>query len=229
MEEKPIVAQNDETDKKRQYKRKIEYKFTESRRKNFEEARKKRAENIKQRKLERKQKKENKNNEPEEADMDDYEDDGDEFMVENEEIGDFFIKPVKRKSYMKQVADVKKDDIVYDLRSGDGKIVIAAAKLGAKTIGVEIDPIRILISRIQIKLKGLDNRAKIIQGNFFRTDIRNADFVTLFLLSKTMEKIENKLRKELRKGARVVSYRFVFKNWKPVKVDRENKIYLYMK
>ena len=128
---------------------------------------------------------------------------------------------------MLKLARVKKDDVVYDLGSGDGRIVVSAAKIGAKAVGVELDPLRVLIGRIKIKLTGSENKAKIEHGNFYKANVKNANIITLFLLPKTMEKIENKLRKELRKGARIVSYRFVFKNWKPLKVDEENKIYLY--
>jgi len=130
---------------------------------------------------------------------------------------------------MLQLARVKKDDVVYDLGSGDGRIVISAVKLGSEAVGVEFDPLRVLISKIKIKLSGLEKKAEIKHGNFYKTTVKNADVVTLFLLPKVMEKLENKLRKELRKGARVVSYRFVFKKWKPVKVDKENRIYLYTK
>lgn len=128
---------------------------------------------------------------------------------------------------MLKIAKVNKSDTVYDLGSGDGKIVLSSAEFGAKSIGVEIDPIRVLISRVKIKLAGLTKLVRIVQKNIFEVNVKEADVVTLFLLPKTMEKLENKLRRELRKGARVVSYRYVFKDWKPVKVDEENKIYLY--
>lgn len=128
---------------------------------------------------------------------------------------------------MLKLAKVGRDDVVYDLGSGDGKIVFSAARLGAKSIGIEIDLLRVLVSRIKIKLAKLDELAKIVQEDIFKANVKEADVVTLFLLPKTMEKLESKLRKELRKGARIVSYRFVFKNWKPVKIDKENKIYLY--
>lgn len=128
---------------------------------------------------------------------------------------------------MLKLGKVSRNDIVYDLGSGDGRIVISAAKLGARAIGVELDFLRVLIGRIKIKLARLENKARIDQGDFYKADVKNATVVTLFLLPKTMEKIENKLKKELRKGARVVSYRFVFKDWEPAKIDEENKIYLY--
>ncbi len=141
--------------------------------------------------------------------------------------GEWVPTPQRIVDKMLKIAKVNKNDTVYDLGSGDGKIVLAAAKVGSKSIGVEIDPIRVLISRIKIKLSRLDKLTEVVRKNIFETNIKDADVITLFLLPKTMEKLENKLRKELRKGARVVSYRFVFKNWKPVKIDGENKIYLY--
>lgn len=141
--------------------------------------------------------------------------------------GEWVPTPDKIIDRMLKLAKVSKDDIVYDLGSGDGKIVLKAAKLGAKAIGVEIDPLRVLVSRLKLKLSRLDKNAKIVYGNFFEIDVKNADVVTLFLLPKTMVKIENKLKKELGKGARLVSYRFTFKSWKPVKIDKESKIYLY--
>lgn len=127
---------------------------------------------------------------------------------------------------MLKLAGVNGNDIVYDLGSGDGKIILSAAKLGAKSIGVELDPLRVLMSRIKIKLSGLKN-AKIELGNLYNTNIKTASVVTLFLLPKTMEKLETKLKNELRKGVKVVSYRFAFRRWKPMRTDKENKIYLY--
>lgn len=127
---------------------------------------------------------------------------------------------------MLKIAQANKNDVVYDLGSGDGKIILSAAKLGATAVGIEIDPLRVLLSKIKIKLARLDN-AKVELGDLYKSDARSATIVTLFLLPKTMAKLENKLRKELRKGTKVVSYRFIFKNWKPVKIDETNKIYLY--
>ncbi len=138
--------------------------------------------------------------------------------------GEWVPTPHKIVDRMLKLAKVTKDDVVYDLGSGDGKIVSSVAKLGAEAIGIELDPLRVLISKI--KLVGLSN-AKIELGNLYNANIKDASVVTLFLLPKTMEKIETKLKKELRKGTRIVSYRFTFKNWKPMKVDGKNKIYLY--
>lgn len=128
---------------------------------------------------------------------------------------------------MLKLSKVKKNEVVYDLGSGDGRIAIEAAKIGAKGVGIEIDPLRVFISMLRIKLAGASTNAKIIHGDMMKANIKDADVVVLFLSPKTMEKIETKLRRDLKKGARIVSYRFTFKRWKPVETDRENKIYLY--
>jgi predicted RNA methylase len=140
--------------------------------------------------------------------------------------GEWVPTPQRIVDKMLELARVKKSDIVYDLGAGDGKIVISAAKLGAKSTGIEIDPIRVLMGKAKLRLNRLNN-AEIKLGNLYKVDLKNVTVVTLFLLPKTMQKIERKLRKELKKGSRIVSHKFAFKNWKPVKVDQENKIYLY--
>ncbi len=141
--------------------------------------------------------------------------------------GEWVPTPQKTVDRMLKIAKLKKNEIVYDLGSGDGKIVISAAKLGARAVGIEIDPLRIFMSRIKIALENVGDLAVVRRGDLFKANVKSADVVTLFLLPKTMEKLESKLRKELKKGARIVSYGFSFKKWKPVKTDRKNKIYLY--
>ena len=138
-------------------------------------------------------------------------------------------KIVKR---MLSIADLKEDDILYDLGSGDGRIIVSTALKGSKAVGVEIDPLKVLYSRIFIKLLRLDDRAKIIRGSFFETDLSKASVVTLFLLQETNQKLKSKLKKELKKGARVISYSFTIDGWRPQKTYLNSDsiwgpIYLY--
>ncbi len=128
---------------------------------------------------------------------------------------------------MLRLSGVKKGSSVYDLGSGDGRIVISATRMGAYATGVEIDPLRVWASRIRIGLAGLGKRAKIEHADLRLADLKNADVVTLFLLPDTLYKIENRLKRELRRNSRVVSYQFKFKEWKPVKADKANRVYLY--
>lgn len=123
------------------------------------------------------------------------------------------------------LADVKKDEVFYDLGSGDGRLVIAAALKGAKAYGVEIDPFKVWYSRIWISLLRLNENAKIIQKNLFDIDLSSADVISLFLLQETNNKLQDKLEKELKEGTRIVSVAFDFPKWKPVEIDPRGPVY----
>lgn len=124
-----------------------------------------------------------------------------------------------------RIAEVKPGEIFYDLGSGDGRLVIAAALRGARACGVEIDPLRALYSRFWIWLLRLGKNARIIRSNFFDVDLSGADIVCLYLLQETNEKIQSKLEKELRPGARIVSVAFTFPGWMPEKIDPNGTVY----
>lgn len=124
-----------------------------------------------------------------------------------------------------RMAKVKKGDVFYELGSGDGRLVIAAALRGAKAVGVELSWTRVIYSRFWIFLLRLQKNAKIIHKNFFDINLSDADVVCLFLLQETNEKIQNKLKKELKKGTRVVSVAFTFPNWEPEAIDLNGPIY----
>lgn len=123
------------------------------------------------------------------------------------------------------MAKIKKGDIFYDLGSGDGRVVIAAALRGAKAYGVEIDSFRVWYSRICIFLFGLTGRAKIIQGDIFKIDLSNADVITTYLLQETNDKLFPKLDKELKEGARIISSAFNYPKLKPITINPNGPIY----
>lgn len=100
----------------------------------------------------------------------------------------------------------------YELGSGDGRVVIEAAKMGANAYGIEQSFLRILYSR----LKSVKN-AHYIHGDIFKQDLSKADIVFVFLLPKGVEKLEPKLKKELKKGSLIITQTFHFKTWKPYK------------
>ena len=130
---------------------------------------------------------------------------------------------------MLDLAQVSEDDVVYDLGSGDGRIVIEAAQqYHAQGVGVEADPLRVIWSWIRISLLGLRPQVKIIWGKLFHQDISRATVVALFLWGRTNDKLKYTLQKELKPGTRVVSYVWKFKGWDPVKIDRKDRIYLYI-
>ena len=133
---------------------------------------------------------------------------------------------------MLKLASVTKTDVVYDLGCGDGKIVIAAARLGARGVGVEIDPEQVKAARAAVKAAGVGDRVTIIEGNIFDPAIKISDatVVALFLLQSLNEKLRPRLQSELQPGTRVVSNAFhMGSSWPAEKsVDVANStIYLW--
>jgi ribosomal protein L11 methylase PrmA len=117
---------------------------------------------------------------------------------------------------MLNVAKVTKDDVVYDLGCGDGRIVIAAAqKFGARGVGIDIDPQRIEEANANAKKAGVTDRVKFMQADLFTTDISQASVVTLYLLPSLNVKLRPKLMKELKPGTRIVSHAFDMGDWQP--------------
>jgi len=131
---------------------------------------------------------------------------------------------------MLRVAAIRPGERVVDLGSGDGKIVLAAARAGAEAFGVERQPLLVLISRLRAGLKGLSARARFRTGNLFHADLRTADVVFCYLLPKAMARLHEKLERELKPGARVVASAFAIRAWEPAIVDRDGEtapIFLY--
>ena len=130
---------------------------------------------------------------------------------------------------MLEIAEVNSEDILYDLGSGDGRIIIETArKYNANAVGIEADPLRYIWSKLMIPLYGVNQKVKVNWGNFFNKDINPATIVTLFLSSKANQQLKTKLQNELKPGTRIVSYYWTFHGWQPVKEDKKNKIYMYI-
>ncbi|HSF99508.1 MAG TPA: methyltransferase domain-containing protein [Vicinamibacterales bacterium] len=111
---------------------------------------------------------------------------------------------------MLDLAEVGPNDVVYDLGCGDGKIVIAAARRGARAIGIDIDPQRVKEATANVKAAGLEDKVTIIHGDLFDPELKISDatVVTLYLLQSLNEKLKPRLQKELRPGTRIVSNTF---------------------
>ena len=120
---------------------------------------------------------------------------------------------------MLTLAKVSKDDVVYDLGCGDGRLVITAVKkFGAKRgFGVDIDPQRIAESNENAKTAGVTDRVSFAVQDLFQTDMKDASVVTLYLLPAVNLKLRPKLWSELKPGTRVVSHSFDMGDWKPEK------------
>jgi cyclopropane fatty-acyl-phospholipid synthase-like methyltransferase len=118
---------------------------------------------------------------------------------------------------MLETAGVTSRDLVYDLGSGDGRLVIAAArKFGARGVGVEIDPDLVKQSIRNAQKAGVADKVRFVQGDLFATDLSAATVVTMFLSQSINARLEPKLKRELKPGARVVSHRFPMPpDWKP--------------
>jgi SAM-dependent methyltransferase len=122
---------------------------------------------------------------------------------------------------MLKVAKVGRDDIVYDLGSGDGRIVIAAARTyGARGTGIDLDPDRVAEATANAQKAGVADRVQFIEGDIFDADIREATVVTLYLLPAINLKLRPKLLSELKPGTRIVSHNFDMGDWVPEKTIR---------
>src|SRR5882724_3009366 len=116
---------------------------------------------------------------------------------------------------MLKLADVKKTDVVYDLGCGDGRILIAAAKeLGARGVGIDINPVRISEAKENARKAGVESLVRFEENDLFQADIHEASVVTIFLLSDINLKLRPKLLQELKPGTRVVSNTFDMGDWK---------------
>jgi protein-L-isoaspartate O-methyltransferase len=149
----------------------------------------------------------------------------------------FVPTPTNVAERMLELAKVTPNDVVYDLGSGDGRIVILAAqKFGAHAVGVELDAKRYQESSARIKQLGLESKAKILHGDMFKADIHSATVVTLYLLTSVNSEMRPMLEKQLRPGTRVVSHDFQMNGWEAEKTEQvtaengtSHMVYLYIR
>lgn len=126
-----------------------------------------------------------------------------------------------------KIANINSKDVVYDLGCGDGEVLLQAAKLGARGVGIEIDPSRAFIASLRMEKNNFQNKIAIKKKNFFQEDLSKATVVIVYLVPKTLEKLLPKFKKELKKGTRIVSFRYQM-NLPLKNKDSKNKIYLYV-
>jgi precorrin-6B methylase 2 len=134
---------------------------------------------------------------------------------------------------MLELAHVRSSDVVYDLGSGDGRVVIMAAqKYGARAVGVEVMPDMCRKAEARIRELGLANRASIMEVSVFHVDLSPATVVTMYFMTDSNERLRPNLEKYLKPGTRVISNQFPIAGWKPVSVEHvkagmEYTLYLY--
>ena len=156
-----------------------------------------------------------------------------------ESLAPYYPTPQTIVEKMLQLGGLKAGEKMYDLGSGDGRIVITAAqKFHAEAIGVELDKSLVKQSLDRIRKLGLVKTARIISGDLLEQNYGSADLVTVYLMPESINnKVQPMLDKQLKKGARVVAHDFEFRNWTPEKVEniandgqgRSRTLYLYRK
>ncbi len=134
----------------------------------------------------------------------------------------------KKAQEMCKLANVKQKDTVYELGSGDAiSLIVAAKEFGAKGVGIEIDPLRSQLSKLRIKKAGVSKMISIKRKNFFDEDISNATVVFVYLIPKALNRLLPKFKKELKKGTRIMSFRYEVPL--PIKKhDKKNELFLYV-
>jgi protein-L-isoaspartate O-methyltransferase len=153
-----------------------------------------------------------------------------------EKLAPYYPTPEIVVEKMLQFAGLKAGEKMFDLGSGDGRIVIMAArKFKADATGIEFDDALYKQSMEKIKSLGLSPTARIIHGDLLKQDYSSADLLTVYLLPMSNDKVTPILEKQLKKGARIVAHDFEFSIWKPEKIQdidddgegRSHRLYLY--
>lgn len=136
---------------------------------------------------------------------------------------------------MLEMADLKPGEVIYDLGSGDGRILITAAqRYHARGVGIEIQDSLVKSSEERIARLGLQNQIHIIHADLRKVDLSPADVITMYLMTESNESLRPKLEASLRPGARVVSHDYKVPGWKPTRQERaeaysrDHVIYLYV-
>lgn len=135
-------------------------------------------------------------------------------------LAPFVATPIPVVRRMLVLAELKRNEILFDLGSGDGRAVImAATDFGAKSVGVELRDDLSKKALTSIQLLNLEDKPHIIQRDIFDVDLSSADVVFLYLTTSANERIKPKLESELKSGTRVVSHDYEILGWEPIKVD----------
>jgi protein-L-isoaspartate O-methyltransferase len=148
-------------------------------------------------------------------------------------LAPYVVSPQEIVDRMLELADLKPGEKLYDLGSGDGRVLITAVvRFKAKAVGIEISDDLVSSANDRIHRLGLDSDARVIHGNFLDVDLSPADVVTLYLATDANELLRPNLEKYLRNGSRVVSHEYAVPGWKPKLVDKDperhgHTIFLY--
>ena len=143
------------------------------------------------------------------------------FLQDNPSLAPFVPSPYDVVQRMLTLAEVTRDDVVYDIGCGDGRIVITAAqRFGARGVGIDIDPQRIAEANANAERAGVQHLVQFIQQDAMTVDVSEATVVTLYLLSSSNLKLRPLLTSQLAPGARIVSHAFSMGDWEPDVLDQ---------
>jgi len=151
------------------------------------------------------------------------------YLIISNCIGAPFVPSKKRDiGRIVELAEIRKGDVIYDIGSGDGRLLIEAAKAGAKKcIGIEVNPILVKYSRIKAKLSGQQDKIEVRRGNIWKEKIDQVDTVFTYFIPAHMERLGKKLKKELKPGTKIISNKFKFPNLEEKYYDKESQIFVY--
>lgn len=130
-------------------------------------------------------------------------------------------------SAMIKLANIRAGQTVYDVGSGDGRVLLAAARLGAKAMGIEINPYLVWYTRFRALWTPYKGKVTVLWQNLWTTDLSDADVVFVYLIPWKMTDLAAKLKRELKPGSLVISNSFIFPGWKVVRKDTKHHVYAF--
>jgi SAM-dependent methyltransferase len=127
-----------------------------------------------------------------------------------------------------ELAELKPGEVLYDLGSGDGRVLVATVRdFGARAVGVELSPLLCAIAWLKIRMAGISPQVRLHCGSYFHADLQGADVVYLYLTAANANHLKMHLEQTLKPGARVVSVSADLEAWMPERIDREELLFLY--
>ena len=138
--------------------------------------------------------------------------------------------PISRRDLKRALdfCDAQTGEHIVDLGSGDGRVLITAAKdYGLPGTGIEIDPIKVRLANIRVRFAGMQDKVKIVRANLFDTDYREADILFIYLTHQALDKLFPDILNQLKPTARILCYRFCIQGMTPDKVNADKTLFLY--
>lgn len=136
--------------------------------------------------------------------------------------------PLKQTNRLLEEAGLKQGETLVDLGCGNARVLILAARqFGAHGIGYEIDPLKVFISKLHVRMAGLSDKIKIFRSSAMKASLKEADVVYLYLTHQLIDKLKPRFHEELKPGTRIVSYGFMVRGFPLVKASDDQKGFIY--